>query len=59
VSVTTDTIEAIREALSEADDTPEQMAYLLSAVKQLTSLVEKLHARISFLEREQQRMENY
>lgn len=63
MSVTTDAIDEIREALSDADErttvTPSQIASLLSAVKQLTGLVERLHARVLFLEQQQQRMENY
>ena len=63
MSVTTDAIDAIRINLDAATysttyDTPE-IDQIVQAVKQLTALVEKLHARILFLEQQQQRQENY
>jgi hypothetical protein len=63
MSLTTDEIDAVRAELSEATystvyDTA-QIDHLVVAIGQLTRLVEKLHARILFLEQQQQRQENY
>jgi hypothetical protein len=63
VSVTTDTIEAIRREIGEAGYSTKldisQIEHLVWAVEGLTNLVEKLHARVLFLELQQQRAENY
>lgn len=63
MSVTTDELDAVRETLSEANErttvTPEQIGHLIIAVGQLTRIVEKMNARVLFLEQEQQRQENY
>ena len=52
-----DVIESIRDSLSEADErttvTPEQISYLINAVKHLTDLSERLYGRILDLERVQ------
>ncbi len=62
MSVTTDALDAIRRETIEAGRLPytaEQVDHLVWAVEGLTDLVEKLHARILFLEQQQQRAENY
>lgn len=52
-----DVLESIHDSLSEADYhttvSPEQVTYLISAVKQLTGLTERLYQRIIDLERVQ------
>jgi hypothetical protein len=52
-----DVLESIQDSLSEADYhttvSPEQIGYLISAVKQLTDLSERLYERILDLERVQ------
>jgi hypothetical protein len=52
-----DALESIRDSLSEADYrttvSPEQVTYLISAVKQLADLTERLYGRIVDLERVQ------
>jgi len=63
MSLTTDEIDAIRREIKDAGqstvyDIP-QIEHLVWAVEGLTALVEKLHARILFLEQQQQRQENY
>ncbi len=60
MSVTTDALDAIRREIAAAQlKTEDQGDYLAWAVEGLTDLVEKLHARILFLEQQQQRRENY
>ena len=62
MSVTTDAIDVIRsevEAAGETLDTDQRVEHLVWAVGALNNLVEKLHARILFLEQQQQRAENY
>lgn len=57
MSITTDALDAIREELSEADYSTvvssSQIGSIIIACKQLTDLVEKMHARILHLERVQ------
>jgi len=52
-----DILESVRDSLSEADYhttvSPEQINYLISAVKQLADLSERLYGRIIDLERVQ------
>ena len=62
MSVTTDALDAIRikiEAIDNEAEPENKIDDLVWAVEQLTALVEKLHARILFLEQQQQRQENY
>ena len=61
MSVTTDALDAIRREIKDAGQGPstEAVEHLVWAVEGLTDLVEKLHARILFLEQQQQRAENY
>jgi len=63
MSLTTAALDAIRCELSEATrstvyDRP-HIDHIVKAVEKLTDLVEKLHARVLFLEQQQQRAENY
>jgi hypothetical protein len=61
VSVTTDAIDAIRREIKDAGQglSADAVEHLVWAVEGLTDLVEKLHARVLFLEQQQQRQENY
>ena len=63
MSVTTDALDAIRRDIGEANYSTildiSQIESLVAAIEGLTNLVEKLHARILFLEQQQQRAENY
>lgn len=63
MSVTTDTIENIRRELGEASYSTRldiaQIEALVHALDLLTVLVEKLHARVLFLEQQQSSRENY
>lgn len=62
MSITTDALDAIKQEIGAAAQapTPElQIESLIWAVEGLANLVEKLHARVLFLEQQQQRRENY
>jgi len=62
MSITTDALDAIRRILGTVYSTESlssEVERLATAVDLLTGLVEKMHARILFLEQQQQRRENY
>jgi len=62
MSLTTDALDAIRHELGKiysTENTAYQANHLATTVDLLTDLVEKLHARVLFLEQQQQRQENY
>lgn len=62
MSVTTDMLDMIRreiETAGQESDTDCRVEHLVWSVEKLTDLVGKLHARVLYLEAQQQRQENY